>query len=330
MPDSARSLRGAKRQQLLGGHEKRDRGDPDDVHHAGHEQQRHQRPAAADADDPLSYAAREVRCESRAGSLIAHALVGMAEAKAGALERGQLVDADPRYDEHRERGAAPGSIIAVIMTLHITTSAIGLAGSRISGMPGIDAGIPAPLSRYHHASTTAITGIANRSGRILVVAPHPPLRTVTLVAPLGRHVDEVVGAVHDVDAACVRRVRVEHHAVRIFVEDADALAFGVGRILQLVVVERPSVLDLFFGERDAEVAVEVGLERGEPLEAPPMRFSYAASFANGTREIATNAVSCARRCGQIPLKLSAQNEQCWQPSSSVASAAPRPTDPPRP
>jgi hypothetical protein len=48
----------------------------------------------------------------------------------------------------------------------------------------------------------------------------------------------------------------------------------------------------------------------------PIRSRYAASFGYGARETATNVTSRAFRCTTFASKLSAQNEQCGQPSSS--------------
>src|ERR1700688_3923408 len=62
------------------------------------------------------------------------------------------------------------------------------------------------------------------SSIVFIVAAHPELRKLmaSLVTPLGRQVDVVVGAVEHVDAARIGRVRVEHVARLVPGERADA------------------------------------------------------------------------------------------------------------
>src|SRR5580692_114758 len=109
----------------------------------------------------------------------------------------------------------------------------------------------------------------SRSGAVLVVTADPGLGIALgrLVAPPGREVEELIGAVDRVDAAGVRRVRVEHLALSVLDEGADPLA-----VLQpgrgYVVVDRGPFRYRVRRERDAEVVVEVRLARRIPGEGP--------------------------------------------------------------
>src|SRR3989454_1275293 len=121
---------------------------------------------------------------------------------------------------------------------------------------------PAALARNTSAR-------AARSVFVAVVVFDPALRLVgILVPPLGRQVEEVIGAVQSLDAAGVARVGVEDGAPGVLVEHAEALAVRDPGVAVRVVVEHRAALDFIRRERHVVVVVEVGVPGRHPLEAP--------------------------------------------------------------
>ena len=105
-PDQAdrsrrRAHRAAPGNHLLDEDEGGERGHPRQVHHAGHEQERHDRPAAAHAEEPVTQAHREGPGPPFAPLAEQEAQRGPAAGQAGVLEGRELVEAS----EHQECGA---------------------------------------------------------------------------------------------------------------------------------------------------------------------------------------------------------------------------------
>lgn len=102
---------------------------------------------------------------------------------------------------------------------------------------------------------------------------HPRLRHFTLATGLRCEIDVIVGCVEDVDAAPVRRVRVEHRAVVSLVEDAYAGRLALLESLHGIVIVGRFGVNLGPRERYAEVAVEVVIERRQPTKVPAHTFA---------------------------------------------------------
>src|SRR5207248_1238421 len=100
-----------------------------------------------------------------------------------------------------------------------------------------------PVHKARSSSNVATPGFDHTRDRlrgfVLVVAAHPGLRPPFLVAALGNEVEVVVGGVQQIDAACVRRVRVEDGAV--------------GRRVEVVGPERTALAALVIVRREHEV-----------------------------------------------------------------------------
>src|SRR5260221_2351235 len=89
------------------------------------------------------------------------------------------------------------------------------------------------------------------------------------VAALGSHVQEVVGAEQDIEAAAVARVGVKDFAGgNVFVEDAKAGGFFTRKFHQVVVVIHFAVDAIFRRERDVVVKIETVGVGGDPRKAP--------------------------------------------------------------
>src|SRR2546429_4539555 len=82
----------------------------------------------------------------------------------------------------------------------------------------------------------------------VVMAPQKLWIVVTrLIAPLRRQVGEVVGAIDHVDAACVRRIGVEHLPVLVLVEHADPFTIGHPGVAKRVVDRKSTRLNSSHG-----------------------------------------------------------------------------------
>ena len=99
-------------------------------------------------------------------------------------------------------------------------------------------------------------GLILGSVRVLVVTPHP-VHGSALVAAFRRDIEEHVGPKHLLAAAPVAGIGVEDVAVGVLVEHAVTGELVEPLIGQLVVVEDLAFREVFLGERDVKVVVEV-------------------------------------------------------------------------
>src|SRR5262245_47137492 len=104
---------------------------------------------------------------------------------------------------------------------------------------------------------------------VLIADPFLGKLDILLVAALVTKIEDVVGAVEQVDTAGVRGIGVKHGAVRILVEGAQALAVAYFHIDVLVVVIDGTTSDVLRLKRGLVIVVEVGPSRRDPFEGPP-------------------------------------------------------------
>src|SRR6185437_12288003 len=126
--------------------------------------------------------------------------------------------------------------------------------------PVADSILPRSTPRRRFAARSKIS-----STSVLVMAAHPGLPLIALVAAPGDEVELVVGGVDEVDPASVGRVGVEDAAV-LAGEDAETFPVGDPRRQRAVVVDVLALLLRF--ERDAVIEVEVRRARRDPVEVP--------------------------------------------------------------
>src|SRR5882672_2723928 len=130
--------------------------------------------------------------------------------------------------------------------------------------------ITAPMDE---ATRRAGTNASDVSGALWVFIVEPdPRRLSGFVAPLRHEIEELIGAVQDIETAPIRRVSVKDGARLVLGEHADAVqiggAFGerTARERRVVVHRFPSCA-LLVSKRHAEIEVEIVLTRRYPFEA---------------------------------------------------------------
>src|SRR5262249_55235084 len=135
-----------------------------------------------------------------------------------------------------------------------------------------------------------------------------------LISAFGGQVEEIVGRIHQVDSALVRRIGAIDLAVLVPVKRAHALALIDVHVQGREVVNGLAVLELLRRERHVEIKIEICLEEETHLNRQPIRFLNGSISASGARETTAKAVSRSPMWLFTLSKWSAQNEQCGQPS----------------
>jgi len=141
-----------------------------------------------------------------------------------------------------------------------------------------------------HGTHSASAWWHGRSGRVLVVSPHPELCvTFGLIAAFGHQVKELIGAIDHIDATGIGGVGVEDLPGVVLAEHADAFAVLKARVCRAVVVDGGMAGKGFGRERRAKVVVEVGLGRRKAERVRnTLRMPLVDQQTNGSR----CAVSC--------------------------------------
>ena len=97
---------------------------------------------------------------------------------------------------------------------------------------------------------------------VFVVIAHPILGTVWIfVAAFGGEVQEIVGRVHQVNAAGISGVGALNVSVLVAVKCAYTLTFVHVHAQRGEIVNCLATLDLLWGEGDVEIKIKIGLER---------------------------------------------------------------------
>src|ERR1700723_2016434 len=109
---------------------------------------------------------------------------------------------------------------------------------------------------------------------VTIVVPNPAhgVGQAILVAPLGRHVQKIVNAEHNVEAAGVGGIGMEDGAGRVFRKHARSRSFIRWKFGSLVVVINLATGFFSRRERNVIIVVEIAAERGYPLEFPAHAF----------------------------------------------------------
>src|SRR6267142_2735836 len=104
---------------------------------------------------------------------------------------------------------------------------------------------------------------------VFVLVAHPILRSARFfITAFGGQVEEIVGGIHQVNAARVGRVGVIDVAVLVAEKRADALQFINFHFDFAVVVGKHRAFDLLRRERHVEIKIKIGIKRGNPFELP--------------------------------------------------------------
>src|SRR2546426_6703514 len=107
------------------------------------------------------------------------------------------------------------------------------------------------------------------SPHISIVVSHPILGLVRIfVTSLGNQIQELIRRIDCIDSSGVGRVSMKNTAILILIEDADSFAIRHAHIASLIVVQDPSMSDVFGSEGCLKVIVVIGWPRGDPLEPP--------------------------------------------------------------
>src|SRR5215831_17086917 len=155
------------------------------------------------------------------------------------------------------------SLIRCMVTLTASARKISASSPAYKAVIGSILWFPCP----HSAAATRTRRLRLRF--VFVVTSHPghaPGQSV-FIAALRRHVEKIIGAEQDVEAAGIGGIGVKHRAA-VLDEGAQSRQLRTVHLHSGVVVGHGLGIDVVLTERHAEVAVEIGAVGRHPLELP--------------------------------------------------------------